>query len=302
MLNARVNREPLNPRGRVATLALLLVAVLPLGLVSLSAGASAREQARDVTFAPANARPTASAPPQPATTTGARPVTVAPRASAPAQSASGVIQGVLYDQFGGLLPGASAVAVHTDSGARYDMSTDPNGAFAFRLLPPGDYELTTSLPGFVPVKNVVRVTPGASVARQITLPIGTVEETIHVTCGGPQRDAPRQSRGQRVLRVPTPSLFTGGIGGQIKAPTKTLHVGPVCPGDAQRVPNAIKLAGRIGIDGLITDLRSMSDGYQPALVASAMEAARQWEFTPTLLNNVPIEVNLQITVSFSWER
>jgi hypothetical protein len=31
-----------------------------------------------------------------------------------------------------------------------------------------------------------------------------------------------------------------------------------------------------------------------------MDATRQWVFTPTLLNNVPIEVNITVTVSYSW--
>jgi hypothetical protein len=65
-------------------------------------------------------------------------------------------------------------------------------------------------------------------------------------------------------------------------------------------PGVVQLAGRIGIDGLFTDLRDVSDNVQPAYVASALEAARQWVFTPTLLNNAPIEANVSVNVYYSW--
>jgi hypothetical protein len=96
------------------------------------------------------------------------------------------------------------------------------------------------------------------------------------------------------------STFTGGIGGQIKAPTKTLHVNPVCPTGVTAQATVVKLTGRIGIDGQFSDLHSTSTDAPAAFVASAMDAARQWEFTPTLLNNTPIEANISVTVSYSW--
>jgi periplasmic protein TonB len=68
------------------------------------------------------------------------------------------------------------------------------------------------------------------------------------------------------------------------------------------VPEAtvVRLVGRVGIDGLFSDLHSVSADVQPAYAASALEASRQWVFTPTLLNGAPIEVNMSITVSYSW--
>jgi len=64
-------------------------------------------------------------------------------------------------------------------------------------------------------------------------------------------------------------------------------------------PTVVRLAGRIGIDGLFTDLHDVSNVPAP-YVASAMDASRQWVFTPTLLNGVPIEVNISVTVRYSW--
>jgi protein TonB len=39
----------------------------------------------------------------------------------------------------------------------------------------------------------------------------------------------------------------------------------------------------------------------PALDAAAIEAVRQWEFEPTLLNGVPTPVIMTVTVQFSLQ-
>jgi hypothetical protein len=96
------------------------------------------------------------------------------------------------------------------------------------------------------------------------------------------------------------STFTGGIGGQIKAPRKIAHTNPICPSNVAPEQAVVRLAGRIGIDGLLTDLRDVSTDAQAAYVASALEAVRQWVFTPTLLNDAPIETNIRVTVTYSW--
>jgi len=96
------------------------------------------------------------------------------------------------------------------------------------------------------------------------------------------------------------ATFTGGIGGQIKAPRKLVHVNPVCPTGVAAQATVVKLAGRIGIDGQFSDLHNTSADAPSPFVESAMTAARQWGFTPTLLNNAPIEANMNVTVSYSW--
>jgi hypothetical protein len=234
----------------------------------------------------------------------------APRVAAPAAAAAqakpGAINGVLYDQLGGLLPGVMTTLVKRPEGARYEAITDRNGAFAFTLLPSGDYELRTSLPGFATVTNLVRVDAGATVARSITMPVGTLQELITVT--GPADGSRRVLKERPATRGrPAPearTFFSGGIGGQIKTPTKIFHVNPIYPSDAGTASDVIKLTGRVGIDGFISDLREVASSSNAstahaAFVASALEATTQWEFTPVLLNNVPVEANISITVNYS---
>jgi hypothetical protein len=229
--------------------------------------------------------------------------------SAPAaQSGPGALNGVLYDQLGGLLPGANVSLVQQPNGGRYDTTTDRNGAFRFTLLPPGDYELYTSLPGFSTVTNRIRLDAGTVIERSITLPIGTLQETVSVT--GPSGPAvvssvgPRSTTHTHTRSAPEPRTFyTGGIGGQIRVPTKIVHMAPLYPPNLQNASGIVLLEGRIGIDGYLSDLRdvtgSRSSDVHQAFLASALDAVSQWEFRPTLLNNVPVEATITITVYYS---
>ena len=38
---------------------------------------------------------------------------------------------------------------------------------------------------------------------------------------------------------------------------------------------------------------------EPEFVESALNAVRQWQYTPTLLNGVPVEVNLTVTIAYT---
>jgi len=38
----------------------------------------------------------------------------------------------------------------------------------------------------------------------------------------------------------------------------------------------------------------------PEIVESAIEAVRLWQYTPTLLNRVPVEANITMTVFYDW--
>lgn len=310
MLNTRVNHQPLTAVMRATTLVAIAAVAASVGVVTLS-GSTERTVAPDVRLIPSGILPVLQADQQKLSSAPRVSQTTTPAAQTPTRG--GTIEGVLYDQFGGLLPGASVRLTQVANGRSQHSTTDRGGLFVFRDLAAGDYEVVTELPGFVTVTNVIRAEPGAIVRRHITLPIGTVQETIYVTCGtaglavsrpsAPAGSATpgtaQQKAGPRGAEPKIPSTFTGGIGGQIKAPSKLSHTNPVCPTGVTPEPTVVRLAGRIGIDGLFTDLHDVSNVPAP-YVASAMDASRQWVFTPTLLNGVPIEVNISVTVSYSW--
>ena len=91
------------------------------------------------------------------------------------------------------------------------------------------------------------------------------------------------------------------VGGNIKAPTKTKMVNPVYPPIAQsaRVQGVVIIEATIGPNGRVQQakvLRSI-----PLLDQAALEAVKQWEFTPTLLNGVPVPVIMTVTVQFTLQ-
>jgi protein TonB len=88
------------------------------------------------------------------------------------------------------------------------------------------------------------------------------------------------------------------IGGQIKAPTKIKDVKPVYPAIAKsaRVAGVVMIEATIGSDGKVIDAKVVRS--IPLLDQAALDAVRQWEYTPTLLNGVPVPVLVTVTINF----
>ena len=89
------------------------------------------------------------------------------------------------------------------------------------------------------------------------------------------------------------------VGGQIKAPTKIKDVKPVYPAIAQsaRVVGTVTLEATIGPDGKVIDTKVVRS--IPMLDQAALDAVRQWEYTPALLNGKPVPVVINVTINFT---
>lgn len=112
-----------------------------------------------------------------------------------------------------------------------------------------------------------------------------------VTGGEQKAQWAELGNGERALR----------IGGPIKPPEKTYDVKPVYPKDAQdaRVQGVVIIETMIGPDGKVKDAKIQRS--VPLLDEAALEAVRQWEFTPTLLNGQAVAVIMTVTVNFRLE-
>ncbi len=89
------------------------------------------------------------------------------------------------------------------------------------------------------------------------------------------------------------------IGGAVGPPRKIRHVPPVYPpiARAANVTGVVIIEARIGTDGRVEDahvLRSI-----PLLDQAALDAVKQWEFTPTLLNGQAVPVIMTVAVNFT---
>jgi protein TonB len=87
-------------------------------------------------------------------------------------------------------------------------------------------------------------------------------------------------------------------GGDIRPPTKIKHVAPIYPPIAQsnRVQGVVILEAVINEAGEVSQLRVLRSA--PLLDEAAMNAVRQWRFTPTLLNGQAVPIVMTVTVSF----
>jgi protein TonB len=95
-----------------------------------------------------------------------------------------------------------------------------------------------------------------------------------------------------------PPVAAVRVGGQIKEPRKLKHVAPTYPPIARsaRVQGQVVLECTISPQGRVTDVRLVRG--IPLLDAAAIEAVKQWVYTPTLLNGVPVPVIMTVTVNF----
>ena len=88
------------------------------------------------------------------------------------------------------------------------------------------------------------------------------------------------------------------VGGQIKEPKKLKNVPPTYPDIAKqaRVQGVVILECTISPQGKVTDVKVLRG--IPLLDQAAIDAVKQWVYTPTLLNGVPVPVIMTVTVNF----
>jgi protein TonB len=88
------------------------------------------------------------------------------------------------------------------------------------------------------------------------------------------------------------------VGGVVRRPQKIRDVQPVYPMTAQiaRVQGIVIIEATVSADGRVINARVLRSVH--LLDDAALEAVRQWEFTPTLLNGVAVPVVMTVTVQF----
>jgi protein TonB len=91
------------------------------------------------------------------------------------------------------------------------------------------------------------------------------------------------------------------VGGNIKTPTRTRHVNPVYPEEAlaARIQGVVIIEATIDTDGRVYDAKVLKS--IPILDQAAVDAVRQWEFTPTEVNGVRVPVIMTVTVNFALQ-
>ncbi len=86
------------------------------------------------------------------------------------------------------------------------------------------------------------------------------------------------------------------VGGNVMASKRIDHVQPVYPALARQahISGQVVIHAIISKDGRQRDLSVVSSTH-PLLIQAAMDAVRQFRYSPTMLNNEPVDVDTTIT-------
>jgi TonB family protein len=89
------------------------------------------------------------------------------------------------------------------------------------------------------------------------------------------------------------------VTGTVTPPTKVKNVQPVYPAIARqaRVGGTVQLEVEVGEDGKVTDARVVKS--VPLLDQAALDAVKQWEYTPMMKGGVAVPVVMMVTVNFT---
>ncbi|MBI1896368.1 MAG: TonB-dependent receptor [Acidobacteria bacterium] len=121
---------------------------------------------------------------------------------------SGTIQGVVTDNSGAVIPGASVRVVNPDTGVEVNATTNQVGFYTVPALNPGRYSLTCSAAGFAPKEYPsLRLEVQQTARVDCTLNIGRVVETVEVSAAAQLLQSEKTEVGQvidgkRIVEMP----------------------------------------------------------------------------------------------------
>ena len=103
-----------------------------------------------------------------------------------AQVSTGTISGTVRDSSGAVLPQVEVVVLNQDTGISRTVKTDSGGHYSAVSLNLGNYQVTGTRDGFqTVVRNGIVLTVGQEAIVDLSLPVGTVSQTVTVTGGAP---------------------------------------------------------------------------------------------------------------------
>ena len=186
------------------------------------------------------------------------------------------IGGSLFDANGAPVPNAKASILNADTAAKLEATTSTDGKFVFESLPAGQYILRIEKSGFPALYREFKVQDDSKVDRGMVL--GSADKTV---------GRPDQIR----------------IGGQAQQAKLVTKIQPVYPAAAKAagIQGLVVLEAVLSAEGVPEDIRVVSSPSDD-LSQSALDAVRQWRYSPTLLNGEPISVVTEINVNYTLSK
>jgi TonB family protein len=202
------------------------------------------------------------------------------------------LTGTIYDVTGAVLPGVKVTLVDANKNT-WSATSNARGHFELPAVVAGKYVLDVTMAGFRTLRQEFDLHNARDWDRAIMLQVGELQETILV-------------RDTRTASTEAPSTGPAAplrVGGNIRAPMKIKDVRPTYPGAMRDagLTGVVPLEAIIGRDGTVSSVRVLSAQVHPDFAIAAVDAVRQWRFTPTLLNGTPVEVVMTVRVRFDLE-
>lgn len=199
------------------------------------------------------------------------------------------VSGSLTDITGGAIPDAKIVLFNPDSGSKQEAVSGVDGKFTIPNAPAGDAILRIEKPGFSSLFREFDLKSDSNVDRGLTMQVGSIQQEVTV----PGRGTPTKE----VTPLGPERLRIGGAVEQSNLIEKKTPVYPTAA-KAARIQGKVLLEALISKEGVPQEIRVLSSPSDD-LSESALEAVREWRYTPTLLNGNPVEVLTDITVNYT---
>lgn len=199
---------------------------------------------------------------------------------------------------------AAIIAVYIAPAFATDELPEPPHTSAYIVV-------TAKLPDPPPVRRRETAAPSPD-AAPLHPPDGVQPERSSEPVDQPPVDDP----GAIVAGVPFASIGTAGdsaieppppprptepirVGSRLQAPNRVAYVAPLYPpiALAARKSGMVILEAVIDENGSVRDVKVLRS--DPLFDRAAMEAVKQWRFTPTLLNGQPVPIVMTVTVGFT---
>ncbi len=98
------------------------------------------------------------------------------------QTATGQFNGHVYDQNGGVLPGATVTLLNLQTNLTRSTQTNGEGLYEFPLVKPGSYRLTVSQTGFdTATSPEFKLEVNQIATQDFKLQVGATSQTVNVT-------------------------------------------------------------------------------------------------------------------------
>ena len=159
-----------------------------------------------------------------------------------------------------------------------------------KLKAPASIPKTVSLDNAAPepdLGGVVGGVPGGVAGGQLGGSLGGVIGGAGTSVPVPP---PQKTAAKRIVRV----------GSSLKAPRQIYSVQPDYPPLAKET----HISGTVVVNAVIDERGNVVQAHalngHPLLIPAALKAVLQWKYEPTLLNGVPVAVEMEVTVHFNF--